>query len=83
MNKKKNESLYLFKQVEEVLKQMYENEETACSDECLRTIKRIYKRLRILILVNELEKVERLRQRGKLTGKQAQHQKAKVKKAWL
>ena len=66
-----------------MLNRMYENEETACSDECLRTIKRIYKRLRILILVNELEKVERLRQRGKLTGKQAQHQKAKVKKAWL
>ena len=65
------------------MKRMYEAGETACSDECLRTIKRIYKRLRIMILVNELEKVERLRLSGKLTGKQAQHQKAKVKKTWL
>lgn len=53
-----------------------------CSDECLRVNKRIYKMLRILILENELQKVEQQRQAGKLTGKQAQHQKAKVRKKW-
>ena len=36
----------------------------------------------VLILENELQKVEQQRQAGKLTGKQAQHQKAKVRKKW-
>ena len=78
----KNEKLHLFRQMEEALNHMNQVGETALSDECLRIIKRIYKMLRILILENELQKVEQQRQAGKLTGKQTQHQKAKVRKKW-
>ena len=78
----KNEKLHLFRQMEKALNHMNQVGETALSDECLRIIKRIYKMLRILILENELQKVEQQRQAGKLTGKQAQHQKAKVRKKW-
>lgn len=83
MKNGKNEKLHLFRQMEETLNYMNQASETALSDECLRVIKRIFRMLRVLILENELQKVERLRQRGKLTGKQAQHLKAKVRKAWL
>lgn len=83
MQKCKNEKLHLFRQMEEALNHMNQAGETALSDECLRVIKRILRMLRFLILENELQKVERLRQRGKLTGKQAQHQRAKVRKTWL
>ena len=69
--------------MEAELEQMKQTGENGCSDECLRIIKRIYKWLRIVILEAELAKVERLRQSGKLTGKQAQHEKAKVKRKWL
>lgn len=62
---------------------MLQTGRTACSDECLRVMKRIYRLLRVLILANELAKVERRRQGGKLTGKQAQHERAKVRKSWL
>lgn len=83
MQKCKNEKLHLFRQMEEALSHMNQAGETALSDECLRVMKRIFRMLRVLILENELQKVERLRQRGKLTGKQAQHQRAKVRKTWL
>lgn len=68
--------------MEAELESMKQSGEMICSDECLRVNKRIYKMLRILILENELQKVEQQRQAGKLTGKQAQHQKAKVRKMW-
>jgi len=53
------------------------------SDEALRIMKRIYKQLRMLIVTNELEKVEQRRKHGKITGKQAVSEKAKIKKRWL
>ena len=83
MKNDKNGKLYLFRQMEETLNHMNQSGEIALSDECLRVIKRIFRMLRVLILENELQKVERLRQRRKLTGKQAQHLKAKVRKTWL
>ena len=46
-------------------------------------MKRIYKQLRMLIVTNELEKVEQRRKHGKITGKQAVSEKAKIKKRWL
>jgi hypothetical protein len=46
-------------------------------------MKRIYRKLRILILRNELARIERKQKNGKLTGKQAQHEKAKVRKSWM
>ena len=55
---------------------------TSFSDESLRIMKRIYKQLRILILLNELDRIEQCQQRGKITGKQAVSMKAKVKKSW-
>ena len=52
------------------------------SDEALRIMKRIYKRLRLLILTNELQRVERRRMNRKITGKQAVGLKARLKKMW-
>ena len=75
--KKKNERLNLFQQMEAELKQMNEAVGTTCSDESLRVIMRIHRELHVVILRNELERVERRRQRGKITGKQAQHLKAR------
>lgn len=83
MKNGKNTLLHLLQQMEAELKQKLQTDRTACSDECLRVMKRIYKLLRILIVENELAKVERRKQRGKLTGKQAQHERAKVRKSWL
>ena len=83
MKNGKNTLLHLLQQMEAELKQMLHAGRTACSDECLRVMKRIYRHLRVLILENELAKVERRRQCGKLTGKQAQHERAKVRKSWL
>ena len=69
--------------MEAELRQMNETSGTACSDESLRVIKRIHRELHVVILRNELERVERRRQRGKITGKQAQHLRAKFRKSWL
>ena len=79
----KNEKLHLFRQMEEALKHLNQARETVLSDESLRVIKRIHRELHVVILRNELERVERRRQRGKLTGKQAQHLRAKIRKSWL
>ena len=53
------------------------------TDEGLRIIKRIYRKLRILILRIELAMLERRKERKRITPKQAREEKAKVKKRWL
>lgn len=68
--------------VEEQLMLLLDASGTSFSDEAMRIMKRIYKRLRLLILENELAKIERRRQQGKVTGKRAVSLKAKVKKTW-
>ena len=83
MNKEgKHEKLRFWRWTEEQLTQLVSVFGTHFSDESLRIMKRIYRKLRRLILENELAKVEHRRASGKLTGKQAQHLRAKVKKSW-
>ena len=53
------------------------------TDESLRIMKRIYRQLRILILSVELAIIDRKKEKGRLTPKQARSEKAKLKKKWL
>ena len=53
------------------------------TDESLRIMKRIYRQLRILILRVELTVIDRKKEKGRLTPKQARSEKAKLKKKWL
>ena len=53
------------------------------TDESLRIMKRIYRQLRIFILSVELAIIDRMKEKGKLTPKQARSEKAKLKKKWL
>jgi hypothetical protein len=81
--KERHEKLRFMEFVEQELWLLIDMFGTHFSDECLRIMKRIYRKLRLLIVENELARVDRKRKNGKLTGKQAQHEKAKVKKSWL
>jgi hypothetical protein len=53
------------------------------TDESLRIMKRINRQLRILILIVELAVIDRKKEKGRLTPKQARSEKAKLKKKWL
>ena len=53
------------------------------TDESLRIMKRFYRQLRILILRVELAVIDRKKEKGRLTPKQARSEKAKLKKKWL
>lgn len=80
--KERHEKVRFMTFVEQQLALLTELFGTSFSDEALRIMKRIYKQLRMLILVNELDRVERRRMNGKITGKQAVGIKAKLKKTW-
>lgn len=55
---------------------------TRFSDESLRIMKRIYRKLRRLILENELAIIDRKKEEGRMSPKQARSEKAKVRKTW-
>ena len=80
--KERHEKVRFMMFVEEQLALLTELFGDYFSDEALRIMKRIYTRLRLLILTNELQRVERRRMSGKITGKQAVGLKAKLKKMW-
>lgn len=79
----KHEVLHFLRYVEEGLSQLMVTADGGVTDEGLRIIKRIYRKLRILILRIELAMVERRKERKRITPKQAREEKAKVKKRWL
>ena len=81
--KKKHEVLHFLRYVEEGLLQLLVTADGGVTDEGLRIIKRIYRKLRVLILRIELAMVERRKERKRITPKQAREEKAKVKKRWL
>ena len=81
--KKKREVLHFLRYVEEGLSQLMVTADGGVTDESLRIIKRIYRKLRVLILRIELAMVERRKERKRITPKQAREEKAKVKKRWL
>ena len=80
--KERHEKVRFMMFVEEQLALLTELFGDYFSDEALRIMKRIYKRLRLLILTNELQRVERRRMNGKITGKQAVGLKSRLKKMW-
>ena len=77
------EILHFYRYVEAELNRITEVSEGYFTDESLRVIKRIYRKLRVLILKMELAVIQQKKQRGKMTPKQARTQQAKVKKKWL
>ena len=81
--KKKHEVLHFLRYVEEGLLQLMVTADGGVTDEGLRIIKRIYRKLRVLILRIELVMLDRRKERKRITPKQAREEKAKVKKRWL
>ena len=81
--KKKHEVLHFLRYVEEGLSQLMVTTDGGVTDESLRIMKRIYRKLRVLILRIELALVQRRKERKRITPKQAREEKAKVKKRWL
>ena len=79
----KHEVLHFLRYVEEGLSQLMVTADGGVTDEGLRIIKRIYRKLRVLILRIELAMVDRKKERKRITPKQAREEKAKVKKRWL
>ena len=63
----RHEKLRFMMFVEQELALLTELFGTFFSDEALRIMKRIYKQLRMLIVTNELEKVEQRRKHGKIS----------------
>lgn len=79
----KHEVLHFLRYVEQGLSQLMVTANEGVTDESLRIIKRIYRKLRILILRIELAMVDRRKERKGITPKQARTEKARVKKRWL
>ena len=79
----KYETLRFWRVVEEGIDLLKVLENDAISDECLRIMKRIYRKLRKLIVKVELSMIDRWKEKGMLTPKEAREEKAKVRKRWL
>lgn len=79
----KHEILRFYRYVESELNRIAKYSDVYVSDESLRIMKRIYRKLRVLILRIELAMVDRRKERKGITPKQAREEKAKVKKRWL
>ena len=83
MNKQPKERLHLFRQVEEVLREMNLNEVKECSEATLQSMKHIYKELRIFLYHVEVMRIERARDEGKISPKEAVHRKALLRKKYF
>ena len=79
----KHDVLHFLRYVEEGLLQLMVTADGGVTDEGLRIMKRIYRKLRVLILRIELAMFDRRKERKRITPKQAREEKAKVKKRWL
>ena len=84
MNREEKQGmLHFWRYVEEGMGKLEALAESEFTDESIRVMKRIYKKLHRLILKLELALIDRKKEKGKLTPKQARTEKAKVKKRWL
>lgn len=81
--KEKHRILHFWQAMERGITGMSEMTDKDFTDESLRVMKRIYRRLRVLIVKAELAVVERRKEKGYITPKQARSEKAKVKRRWL
>ena len=82
MNRKKIDRLHLFLLVEELLREMNRKEVMDCSEATLRCMKHIFNQLRIFLLRQEVRRIERLKDKGKISPKEAVHRKALLRKRW-
>ena len=82
MNKKSKERLHFFLQMEKMLREMIQEAVVDCSEATLQSMKHIYNELRIALLRVEVALIERLRDEGKMTPKEAVHRKALLRKRW-
>ena len=83
MNKHPKERLHLFRQVEEVLREMNQSEVKEWSEATLQSMKHIYKELRIFLYHVEVMRIERARDEGKISPKEAVHRKALLRKKYF
>lgn len=83
MNEKgKHELLYFYRYVEAELSRIATVSELSFTDESLRIMKRIYRKLRVQIMKVELARIHRKKLQGRITPKQARSEQAKVRKKW-
>lgn len=84
MNKKeKHGILHFWRYVEQGISTIEAGSVEDISDESLRMMKRIYRKLRILILKVEQAVILRKKLAGRITPKQARTEQAKLRKKWL
>ena len=77
------ERLLLFRKVEKLLREMNREGVVDCSEATLRCIKRILKELKNLVYRIEVVRVDQLKAKGKITPKEAVHQKSLLKKRYF
>ena len=82
MNKKSKERLHFFLQMEKMLREMNQEAVMDCREATMQSMKHFYKELRIALLRVEVARIERLRDEGKMTPKEAVHRKALLRKRW-
>ena len=83
MNKHLKGRLHLFRHVEEMLREMNQSEVKECSEATLQSMKHIFKELRICLYQVEVMRIERAREEGKITPKEAVHRKSLLKKRYF
>ena len=83
MNKHPKERLHLLRQVEEVLREMNQEAVKECSEATLQSMKHIYKELRIFLYYVDFMRIERARDEGKISPKEAVHRKALLRKKYF
>lgn len=82
MNQVSKERLHLLQKVEEMLKEMIRKDVVECSEATERCMKHIIRLLRILVYRIEVSRIESLRDKGKITPKEAVHRKALLRKRY-
>ena len=80
MNKNLKERLHLFQEVEEMLREMNQNEVVDCSEATVRCMKHILKELRIGLFRVELARIEEQKAKGKISPKEAVQRKALLRR---
>ena len=83
MNKKSKERLHFFLQVEKMLREMNQEAVVDCSEATMQSMKHIYKELRVFLYHVEVMRIERARDEGKISPKEAVHRKALLRKKYF
>ena len=82
MNRKSKERLHFFLRVEKMLREMNQEAVVDCSEATLQSMKHIFKELRICLYQVEVMRIERAREEGKISPKEAVHRKALLRKKY-